>query len=248
LKRILIVFIILFVILVSTINVEVEYYTWRNRLDTEVSGLQVISGNPTSMSSSRINVPKYGIYMYLGCTVSSFASVFWHVTQAVKVCDRLNSDRLCDYKMTEDYDYNLLARKARAWLLSDRYAQMVDENEVLVKLDDDTIVSKDTLDEMVSQFADSDCLLAGMVRQAENGMFWNTGALYMVKTSHLKKQLKENSDVLSKYDKAEDVQFAELMNITDKNLVCSLDPNAFKHRYYEDGRISIRYKEYVKCN
>ncbi|KAF9201418.1 hypothetical protein BGZ49_008326 [Haplosporangium sp. Z 27] len=245
-KRVAACLIILIIVLVSTVNLEVKYYTWRNRLDLEVKDLQIITAGPSS-SSINTTPHKYGIYMYLGCTVSPFASVLWHVTQAVKVCDSSNSDRLCDVKMKKDYDYTELAFKAKEWLLSDRFSEMLDQNEVIVKLDDDTIISKDILDGMVDEFMRSDCKFAGVMRENPDGLFWVTGSLFLVKAGYLKQQLRDNVVALDYYRQAEDVQISDLLNIRDRKSVCNLDMNVFKHRYYEDHRMLIRYKPYIKC-
>ncbi|KAG9060852.1 hypothetical protein KI688_007921 [Linnemannia hyalina] len=244
LKKIIIGSVILMIVLVSTVNIEVEYYTWRNRLDLEVSDLHMITTG--SSSSLKPTTSMYGIYMYLGCTVSPFASVLWHVTQAVKVCDLSNSDRMCDVKMSKDYDYDELGLKAQEWLQSGRFSQIVDQNEVIVKLDDDTIVSKDVLDDLVDAFIKSDCKFAGAMREAD-GFFWSSGPLFLVKTDYLKQQLRENGAELQYHKKHEDVQMSALLALQDRKSVCNIDVNTFKHRYYEDNRMLIRYKPYVKC-
>ncbi|KAF9323661.1 hypothetical protein BG006_001250 [Podila minutissima] len=232
LKKIIIGLVILMIALVSTVNIEVEYYTWKNRLDLEVSDLHMITTGSSSSLKPTTSIP--------------FASVLWHVTQAVKVCDLSNSDRMCDAKMSKDYDYDELGLKAQEWLQSDRFSQIVDQNEVIVKLDDDTIVSKDVLDDLVDAFIKSDCKFAGAIRQTD-GFFWSSGPLFLVKTDYLKQQLRDNGAVLQHHKKHEDVQMSALLALQDRKSVCNIDVNTFKHRYYEDNRMLIRYKPYVKC-
>ncbi|KAG0056591.1 hypothetical protein BGZ83_004373 [Gryganskiella cystojenkinii] len=247
LKKLLILLIIMIFILVSTMNLEVDYHTWRNRMEVGVLDLKIITARSLDRNAAHLGKTKYDIYMYLGCTASPFAAVFWTISQAVKVCDLHSADRMCDVKLTRDYTYDELAIKTTEWLNSERFQEMLDQNEVLVKLDDDTIVSKDTLDGMVADFVQSECKFAGTMRQTQAGLFWASGPLFLVKTDYMKQQLRDNGHVLQYYTKEEDVQMSDLLSIYDKNLVCSLDVDAFKHRYYEDRRVSIRYKPYVKC-
>ncbi|KAF9156191.1 hypothetical protein DFQ26_009443 [Actinomortierella ambigua] len=245
-KKALLTLAVVTIILSSVMNIQVEYYTWRNRLDLEVDGLNMLTPGSSSSRPPTTTTTKYGMYMYLGCTASPFASVLWHVTQAVKVCDASSSDRLCDVKTQRDYPYDELAYKAREWLLSDRFSQMLDENEVIIKLDDDTIVSKDAIDGLVEEFVRADCKFAGVMRQS-NGLFWSNGPLFLIKADYLKQQLRENGKELQYHRKAEDVQMSAMLNLRDHKSVCNIDVNAFRHRYYEDSRMIIRYKPYVKC-
>ncbi|KAF9971893.1 hypothetical protein BGZ73_005061 [Actinomortierella ambigua] len=244
-KKAIFIMVLLVIILSSVVNIQFEYYTWRNRMDLEVPELQMLTTGSSS-SPKPATTTKYGMYMYLGCSASPFASVLWHVTQAIKVCDRSTSDRMCDVKMSKDYDYDVLALKAQEWLQSDRFTQMLDENEVIVKLDDDTIISKDSLDGMVEEFVRSECKFAGVMRES-NGLYWSSGPLYLVKSNFMKQQLRENSQEFQYHSKYEDVQLSSVLNLRDWKLVCNVDTSAFKHRYYEDSRMTIRYKSYVKC-
>ncbi|KAG0251833.1 hypothetical protein BG011_007355, partial [Mortierella polycephala] len=233
-------------LLVSTMRLQTEYHTWRNRMDVEVN-LRVLSGNSSTTTASVAAAAAYEIYMYIGCTVSPFAAVLWHFNQAVKVCDAANLDSACNIKMKKNYDYDELAFKAKDWLLSEEFNAIMDKNEVIVKLDDDTIIAKDTLDRLVGEFMAGDCQYAGNMRyHGDERIFWSNGPLFMVKTGHLRRMLKENSNVLSYFKKAEDVQMGALLRITDDKLVCNVNLDTFRHRYYEDKRLSIRYKPYVK--
>ncbi|KAF9139017.1 hypothetical protein BGX21_007529, partial [Mortierella sp. AD011] len=164
LKKAIICLIILVIVLGCTVNLEAMYYTRKNRMDLEINDLHMITVESSS-SPNPVN-HKYGMYMYLGCTVSPFASVFWHVTQAVKVCD-FSSRGPCDVKLKRDYTYDELGFKAQEWLQSDQFSQMLIQNEVIVKLDDDTIISKDILDYLVDKFVKSDCKLAGAMRMRQ---------------------------------------------------------------------------------
>ncbi|KAG0239771.1 hypothetical protein BGW41_007486 [Actinomortierella wolfii] len=199
-------------------------------------------------STQKPTPPKYGMFLYLGCTASPFASVLWHVTQAVKVCDRSNSDQLCDVKMSNDYTYDELGLKSVEWLGSDRFRQMTDQNEIIVKLDDDTIISKDIMDGLVESFSKSKCKFAGIMRRRqEDGLYWSSGPLMLVKTNHLRQQLQNNFDRLRYNTKHEDVGFSDMLSIRNPEDVCNVDLSLFRHRYYEDSRMTIRYKPYVKC-
>ncbi|KAF9919495.1 hypothetical protein FBU30_010962 [Linnemannia zychae] len=230
--------IIFLILIISMANVEVEYNTWRNRLDLEIDNVHMITGKSSSLSKS--DTTKYGIYMYIGCSASPLAAAFWHFTQAVKVCDPSNPDRMCDVKVKKDYSYEKLGLKSQEWLQSNRFSQMLDENEVIVKLDDDTIITKDVLNGMVEDFARSDCKMAGAVRQTDFGRYWISGPFLMVKADYLKKRLHENWDFLPYTEKSEDMQMAALLDIYESEDVCNVDINAFRHRYYEDSRMVIR--------
>ncbi|KAI1288993.1 hypothetical protein EDD11_009451 [Mortierella claussenii] len=212
-------------------------------MESEVDHLHTLSGN-NSVSSPKTN---YDIYMYIGCTISPLAAVFWHFNQAIKVCDEGNLDSACSIKMKRNYSYDSLGRKAKDWLLSDDFNAVISRNDVVVKLDDDTIISKTVLDALVQEFAASDCNYAGNMRKSEEGFYWSDGPLLMVKTDYVRAKIKENRDVLDFYDKAEDVQMGALLNITSDSLVCNVDLDVFRHRFYEDKRLSIRFKPYVTC-
>ncbi|KAF9177612.1 hypothetical protein BGZ51_008522, partial [Haplosporangium sp. Z 767] len=207
--------------LASTMRLQTEYHTWRNRMDFEVN-VRVLSGNSSNTATSVAAAVPYEIYMYIGCTVSPFAAVLWHFNQAVKVCDADNLDNACNVKMKKNYDYDELAYKAKDWLLSEEFSAIMDRSEVIVKLDDDTIIAKDTLDRLVEEFAAADCLYAGNMRyHGDERIFWSNGPLFMVKTKYLRKMLTENREVLSYFRKAEDVQMGSTLRITDDKLVCN---------------------------
>ncbi|KAG0300545.1 hypothetical protein BGZ98_009094 [Dissophora globulifera] len=245
LKKVIICLAMLITLLGFTVNFEVLYYTERNRLDLPVTDLQMITVR--SPSSLEATSHKYGMYMYLGCTVSPFASVFWHVTQAVKVCD-LSSSGQCDVKLKKDYTYDELGFKATEWLQSERFSQMLNESEVIVKLDDDTIIPKNILDDMVDQFVKSDCKFAGAMRVRDyDGLYWSSGPLILVKADHFKQQLRDNGEELLKFGKHEDVQMSAMLDLRDPKLVCNIDVDQFKHRYYRDNRMTIRFEPYTKC-
>ncbi|KAF9917731.1 hypothetical protein BX616_000092 [Lobosporangium transversale] len=225
----------------STLRLQADYFSWRNRMEFEVENIRVLKGKDPS------NSVKYDIFMYIGCTVSPFAAVLWHFNQAVKVCDADNLDSSCNIKMNKNYNYDFLGHKAKDWLLSSDFNTLLDRSDVVVKLDDDTIISKTILDNLVSEFAAADCKYAGNMRKTQAGFYWSNGPLFMVKTDYLRSKLKDNSGVLSYYNKAEDVQMGALLDITNSDLICNVDLDTFRHRYYEDKRLSIRYKPYITC-
>ncbi|KAF9368326.1 hypothetical protein BGX21_006653, partial [Mortierella sp. AD011] len=84
-----------------------------------------------------------------------------------------------------------------------------------------------------------------MRMRQEDGLFWSDGPLFLVKADYLKQQLRDNGNELQKYGKHEDVQMSALLNLRDRKSVCNIDVNKFKHRYYQDNRMTILYKPYV---
>ncbi|KAF9946854.1 hypothetical protein BGZ72_011084 [Mortierella alpina] len=201
----------------------------------------------TGMSTFDKAPVRYDIYMYIGCTVSPFAAALWHFNQAIRVCDADNLDSECTFKMNQNYDYEILGIKAKHWLMSKEFDAVLERNEIVVKLDDDTIISKDILDKLVHEFSSSECVFAGNMRKTKEGYYWSNGPLFMVKTGFLRTRISKGADVLSRFNKAEDVQMGALLAIEDESQVCNVDLAAFRHRYYEDERMTIRYKPYVKC-
>ncbi|KAF9580985.1 hypothetical protein BGW38_002161, partial [Lunasporangiospora selenospora] len=244
-KKFILLFLIMVLIFATTLRVDVHYNTWRSRVDLELFDLQLISANPSTLSKPFTT--KYGMYMYLGCTASPLASIFWHVSQAVKVCDLSSADRMCDVKLKSDYNYDQLGLKAGEWLQSDEFSQMLNQNDVVIKLDDDTFVLKDDLDSMVDTFVKSDCLLAGAIRKNQEGLYWSGGGLMLMKADVLKQKLGENAHILQGYRAYDDVQVSAVFDIRDPKYVCNIDINSFKHRYYTDSRMTISFTPYIKC-
>ncbi|KAF9585694.1 hypothetical protein BGW38_001178 [Lunasporangiospora selenospora] len=233
--------------LYSSFQLQGEYHIWRNKLEYKISELKVLSGKPLT-AISKTTAVAYEMYIYVGCTISPFASVLWHFNQAVKVCDAKNNDNQCSVKLKQNYDYNELAFKAKDWLLSEEFGALLNKSQIIVKLDDDTIIPKETLDGLVQEFSESDCLFAGNMRYyGDERVFWSDGPLFMVKSAYLHKMLQENAEVMDRFRKAEDVQMGALLNIKDPKLVCNVDIDAFRHRYYEDKRLVIRFNPYIKC-
>ncbi|KAF9571315.1 hypothetical protein EC968_000755 [Mortierella alpina] len=226
------------IVFISTLRFEVDYHEWRNRMEEEEGNLPILTGKDTYRTSPVL----YDIYMYIGCTVSPFAAALWHFNQAIKVCDADNLDGECTVKMERNYDYEVLGMKAKHWLLSKEFGAILDRNEIVVKLDDDTIISKDILDRLVREFSSSECVFAGNMRKTKEGYYWSNGPLFMVKTDFLRGRLSKGAEVLNQFVKAEDVQMGALLAIEDERQVCNVDLSAFRHRYYEDERMTIRYK------
>ncbi|KAF8984676.1 hypothetical protein BGZ46_007277 [Entomortierella lignicola] len=210
-------------------------------MDIEVIQLPVISGKTSHPSVD------YGIFMYIGCTLSPFTAVMWHFTEAVKVCSVDNKDRHCNVRLKQNYNADMLGLKARDWMMSEEFKTMLDTKKVIVKVDDDTIISKDVLEGLVNEFAASDYKYAGNMRRAENQIIWSNGPLFMVKSDYMRQQLRDNFRTLDYYKKEEDVQMGDLLGITNFKDVCNIDVDVFRHRFYEDKRMEIRFKPYISC-
>ncbi|KAF9972354.1 hypothetical protein BGZ73_004542 [Actinomortierella ambigua] len=187
----------------------------------------------------------YNGFVYKPCVDTMSFGYTWFTNIFNVVCDRQDKSPMCNLRIKSSSGYSSLGEKSlNLWKLVQRAPKAT---EIIVKLDDDTIIQKHVLDAIIDDFASKPCVLGGLLH-SDGGWYWPLGRLYMFKKSALPPP---NSPLWlangDQYRNAEDVQMGYLINVTDPKLICQIDPAKFWHGNFVeatpgwDKRVEIKF-------
>ncbi|KAG0253553.1 hypothetical protein DFQ27_007344 [Actinomortierella ambigua] len=200
----------------------------------------------------------------------------WFSTTFNIVCDRQDTSPLCTLRIKtsgSNGQSSLGEKSLKLWKLVSRSSggggggdggsaataavtAVATTANIIVKLDDETIIQKHVLDEFIDDFARKPCIVAGIPHNSNNnnnggdGRYWPLSKLYMFKKSALPPV--DSPLWLAKsgrqFMNAEHVQMAHLINVTDPALVCQIDTSKFWHGDFDestkgwDMRVELKFR------
>ncbi|KAG0248341.1 hypothetical protein BG011_000177 [Mortierella polycephala] len=192
------------------------------------------------MNQQTASGTKYSGFVYKSCAETFSFGYTWFTNSFNVVCDAKDVSALCTLKMENANGYETLGEKSlNLW----RFVHSSnDVEEIIVKIDDDTMIQKHLFDEFIDEFAKRDAIIAGMINTWGGEFYWPLGRLYMFKRS----ALPPSDSVLwanaTTFNKFEDAQIGYLINTTDIELTYHLDEERFWHADFEDDRVKIVFK------
>ncbi|KAG0229947.1 hypothetical protein BGW42_001275 [Actinomortierella wolfii] len=196
----------------------------------------------------------YSGFVYKSCTETLSFGYTWFSNIFNIVCDRRDRSPLCNFWVKSSSGYTSLGEKSLNLWNYVRHAAANEVAEIVLKIDDDTIIQKHVFDKLIDDFARKPCKLMGVFWGDDNGAngsyFWPLGRLYIFKRSALPPIDSPRWRALDgKFSNAEDVQMGYLLNITDPAYVCKLGMTEyFWHAAYGetdegwDKRVEIKFR------
>ncbi|KAG0253554.1 hypothetical protein DFQ27_007345 [Actinomortierella ambigua] len=194
---------------------------------------------------------KYVGFVHKSCAETMSFGYTWFSTIYNIACDKNDPSPLCTVWLENSNGYVSLGEKSLAlWKM---VHQAEDIPDIVVKLDDDTIIQKHVLDEFIDNFAKQPCVIGGtMVKWAkdEYDFWWPLGRLYMFKRSAMPPSSSHIWTSASDFNKYEDGQIGYIMGVptNDTEHICWLDGEKYAHSQYKegdpnwDGRVEIKFR------
>ncbi|KAF9932087.1 hypothetical protein BGZ75_009118 [Mortierella antarctica] len=191
---------------------------------------------------------RYTAFVHKLCAETFTFGYSWFTNSFNIVCDTLDPSPLCTLKVENSNGYNTLGEKSlNLW----KYVHQSDDVEdIIVKIDDDTMIQKHVFDEFVDEFANrTDNTIAGVMNTWGGEFYWPLGRLYMFKKSHLPPAgdfLWTNATFFNKW---EDCQLGYLIQEQNVSRTYYLESERFFHSTFEDARVKIGFKRIsATCN
>ncbi|KAG0013259.1 hypothetical protein BGZ81_001150 [Podila clonocystis] len=196
---------------------------------------------------------KYLGFVHKSCAETISFGYTWFTTIFNIACDKNDPSPLCTVWLENSNGYVSLGEKSLAlWKL---VHDTEDTPDIIVKLDDDTIIQKHLLDEWVDAFAKSPAVIGGtMVKWEKEGMpydfWWPLGRLYMYKKSAMPPSTSHVWENASEFNKWEDGQIGYIMGVPTKDAhrIFWVDDTRFSHSQYVEGnpnwdkRVEIKFR------
>ncbi|KAF9566417.1 hypothetical protein EC968_003761 [Mortierella alpina] len=205
-------------------------------------------GNPTKKSrkspvKSQVTAAgtRYTAFVHKSCAETFSFGYSWFTNEFNIVCDPKDPSPLCTLKMDSSNGYDTLGEKSlNLW----KYVHGSDDVEdIIIKIDDDTMIQKHVFDEFVDEFASrADNTIAGLMNTWGGEFYWPLGRLYMFKKSHLPPAgdfLWTNATFFNKW---EDCQLGYLIHEQNVSRTFYLESERFWHSTFEDVRVKIDFK------
>jgi hypothetical protein len=123
---------------------------------------------------------KYNGFVYKSCAETFSFGYTWFTNYFNVVCDTNDDSKLCTIWMENSKGHDLLGEKAlNLWKL---VHSSEESEEIIVKLDDDTMIQKRVLAEFVDEFSkNKDCVIAGVMNYWGDDFQWPLGRLYITR-------------------------------------------------------------------
>ncbi|KAG0051079.1 hypothetical protein BGZ83_004111 [Gryganskiella cystojenkinii] len=198
----------------------------------------------TMLSHVTASGTKYTGFVYKSCAETFSFGYTWFTNYFNVVCDTGDLSPRCTLRIENSKGYDNLGEKSlNLW----KMVHTSDEaEEIIVKLDDDTMIQKHVLDEFIDKFAkNKKCILAGMVGRWEDTFFWPLGRLYMYKKRALPPAGHIRWENATTFNKWEDGQIGYLIGTTEQSTVCDFGDDAlerFAHAELKSDRVDIKFK------
>ncbi|KAG0012398.1 hypothetical protein BGZ82_002613 [Podila clonocystis] len=218
------------------------------------------AGVPGSLSKQKIGQfwsqetasgTKYLGFVHKSCAETISFGYTWFTTIFNIACDTNDPSPLCTVWLKNSNGYVSLGEKSLAlWKLVHDTEGTPD---IIVKLDDDTIIQKHLLDEWIDAFAKSSAVIGGtMVEWKKDGydFWWPLGRLYMYKKSAMPASTSHIWESASEFNKYEDGQIGYIMGVPtkDNHRIFWVNATQFAHSKYVEGdpiwdkRVEIKFR------
>ncbi|CAO3568864.1 unnamed protein product [Mortierella alpina] len=210
-----------------------------------------VGGQAESRSESKSKSPilnqvtasgtPYTAFVHKLCAETFSFGYSWFTNTFNIVCDPYDQSPLCTIKMGNSNGYDSLGEKSLSlW----KYVHTSDDVEdIIIKIDDDTMIQKHVFDEFVDEFAKrTDNSIAGVINTWGGEFYWPLGRLYMFKKSSLPPAdnfLWQNATFFNKW---EDCQLGYLIHEQNVSRTFYLEAERFYHSKFEDARVKINFK------
>ncbi|KAG0081809.1 hypothetical protein BGZ93_006790 [Podila epicladia] len=233
---------------------------WYFEFQFERRGQQPPAGVPGSLSRQKIGQfwgqetasgTKYLGFVHKPCTETIAFGYTWFTTIYNIVCDKNDPSPLCTVWLENSNGYESLGEKSLAlWKF---VHDTEDTPDIVVKLDDDTVIQKQILDEFIDDFAKSPAVIGGtMNKWTADGydFWWPLGRLYMYKKSAMPESTSHIWENASHFNKYEDGQIGYIMDVptNDNNRIFRVNETRFHHSHYIEGdpgwdkRVEIKFR------
>ncbi|KAF9963456.1 hypothetical protein BGZ70_007408 [Mortierella alpina] len=183
----------------------------------------------------------YTAFVHKLCAETFSFGYSWFTNTFNIVCDPNDVSPLCTIKMDNSNGYDSLGEKSLSlW----KYVQNSDDVEdIIIKIDDDTMIQKHVFDEFVDEFAKrTDNSIAGVMNTWGGDFYWPLGRLYMFRKSFLPPAddfLWQNATFFNKW---EDCQLGYLIQEKNVSRTFYLEAERFYHSTFQDARVNITFK------
>ncbi|KAF9282089.1 hypothetical protein BGZ68_006215 [Mortierella alpina] len=191
---------------------------------------------------------RYTAFVLKSCAETFTFGYSWFTNTFNVVCDSQDTSPLCTLRFENAAGYDTLGEKSlNLW----KYVhQSNDVEEIIIKIDDDTMIQKHVFDEFVDEFAKRrDNTLAGMINTWGGEFYWPLGRLYMFKKSYLPPADDFYWKNATFFNKWEDCQIGYIIHEQNIHRTYELDSERFWHQNFEDNRVKIDFKHFsAACN
>ncbi|KAG0042652.1 hypothetical protein BGZ83_000210, partial [Gryganskiella cystojenkinii] len=193
---------------------------------------------------------KYTAFVHKSCAETFTFGYSWFTTAFNIVCDSEDPSRLCNLWIENSNGYETLGQKSlNLWKL---VHAMDSAEEIVIKIDDDTLIQKHVLDEFIDNFArKKECKVAGMINRWGDEFHWPLGRLYLFKKWALPATGDARWEEAMRFERWEDAQIGFLVGATEVPMVCDLGPDQaekFFHADLVEPRVEIHFKALsAKC-
>ncbi|KAG0241685.1 hypothetical protein BGW41_005560 [Actinomortierella wolfii] len=194
---------------------------------------------------------KYAGFLHKSCADTLSFGYTWFSTIFNIACDKSDPSPLCTVRLDNSNGYVSLGEKSLA--LWKQVNEAEDLPDIIVKLDDDTIIQKNVLDDFVDYFASKPCFIGGTMvpwKDEKYNFWWPLGRLYMFKRSSMPAKESERWKIAEEFNKYEDGQIGYIMGAPTETQdhICWLDGNRYWHSKYTeedqgwDKRMEIKFR------
>jgi hypothetical protein len=190
--------------------------------------------------SSETNIHKTMIAIMKGVTSSKLEDYTYVQTISKYVCDKSTQGR-CDIRLKSDYTYDVLGHKTKEFLDA-LCTSKKDLPELLIKIDDDSIIGKNELNLLINDFMASTCIYGGPMGGYSKPYVWAQGSFYLIKRAGLERICARDRKIIEDLGgDHEDVYVGYLLDIASSDLACEIGGYTAWHKEYSDNRVKIQY-------
>ncbi|KAF9972355.1 hypothetical protein BGZ73_004543 [Actinomortierella ambigua] len=191
-------------------------------------------------------------FVHKSCAETLSFGYTWFSTIYNIACDKNDPSPLCTIWLENSNGYVSLGEKSLA--LWKQVHETENIPDIVVKLDDDTIIQKQVLDEFIDYFSTQPCIIAGTMvswKDENYDFWWPLGRLYMYKRSAMPHKSSHIWESASFFNKYEDGQIGYIMGVptNDTKRICWLADNKYYHTNYVekdnptwDKRVEIKFR------
>jgi len=225
--------VILTICITSLLHFELDLRTILDR--SEKRGSSLVKNQVTASGTP------YTAFVHKSCAETFTFGYTWFTNSFNVVCDSNDPSPLCTLKMENPNGYDTLGEKSlNLW----KYVRRSnDVEDIIIKIDDDTMIQKHVFDAFVDEFAKrKNNSIAGIMNTWGGEFYWPLGRLYMFKKSFLPPAddfLWQNATFFNKW---EDCQIGYLIQEKNVDHTYYLEPEQFWHANFEDSRVKIDFK------